>query len=284
MRMAGKVVIVTGSTRGIGKGIARCCAQAGAQVIVTGRSQERGEAVVEGIQKSGGEASFIRADLGEEDEVRALIEQTVKRYGKLTTLINNAASTDLIINEQDHAVDKHNTQAWEKILRICLTAVMWSSKYAIPMIRQAGGGSIIHIGSAIVYSGGEDEDAYMAAKSALIGLTRSMAAEYACDNITVNCLHPGFFAGDYEDLKTKEPFASTFRKAQLAKQWGEPEDMGWACVWLASNEGKFVTGTNIPIDGGMSIKSPVARLFGEEGAFAQSGMDDPTNRASRDAR
>lgn len=264
MRMSGKVAIVTGSTRGIGKGIAHCCAREGARVVVTGRSVERGEAVVADIKRQGGEAVFIRADIGREEEVRGLIEEAVRHHGRLTTLINNAASLDLIAGGMDHAVDKHDTESWEKILRLCLTSVMWASKYAIPEIRKAGGGSIIHVGSGSIHAGNMDIDAYMAAKSALVGLTRSMAAEYARDAIRVNCLHPGFFTGDDPEQRTIEPYASIFLNSQLLRRWGETEDMGWACVWLASDEGRFVTGTNIPIDGGQSVKSPIKPLFREE--------------------
>lgn len=264
MRMRGKVVLVTGSTRGIGKGIAHCCAEEGAHVVVHGRSAERGEAVVNDIRKTGGEAIFLAADIGREEEVRGLIEKIVKHYGRLTTLINNAAPLDLIGSGQDHAVDAHNVEAWEKILRLCLTSVMVASKYAIPEIRQAGGGSIIHIGSGSVHAGNMDIDAYMASKSALVGLTRSMAAEYARDGIRVNCLHPGFFTGDDPEQRTMEPYASIFLGSQLLRYWGETEDIGWACVWLASDEGKFVTGTNIPVDGGQSIKSPIKPLFRTE--------------------
>ena len=282
MRMADNVAIVTGATRGIGKGIAYCLAKEGAKVVVTGRSAERGEAVVSNIKAKGGEAFFIRGDIGSEDDVRSLIEQAVKRYGKLNTLINNAAPTDMIINEMDKAIDQLPTKNWEDVMRVSLTSVFWASKYAVPEIKKAGGGAIIHIGSAVAYYGQEGEAAYTAAKGAMAALTRSMAADYGRYAIRVNTLHPGFFAGDYTDLKTTEPFASVFKKAQLVPQWGEPEDIGWACVWLASGEGKFVTGVNIPIDGGMTAKSPVEPLFGEEGAFARSGMDDPTNRADRE--
>src|ERR1700682_3872900 len=177
MRLQDKVALVSGSTRGIGRTIAEMFAREGAKVAVTGRTVDRGQKVVAGVREAGGEADFFRLDINEEASVQGVVEATVERFGKLDTLINNAAPTD-VVSTTVKPLQEYTTEEWERILRGTLTGnVFWSCKYVIPHLAAAGGGSIVNISSAQSVVGFSGFSAYGAAKGAINALTPILAVE-----------------------------------------------------------------------------------------------------------
>jgi NAD(P)-dependent dehydrogenase (short-subunit alcohol dehydrogenase family) len=221
-------------------------AREGAKVAVTGRTVDRGEKVVAIIREAGGEAEFFRLDINDESSVRSVIDGTVERFGKLDTLINNAAPTDLVSTNVKSLVD-HTTEDWERIIRGTLTGnVFWACKYAIPHLAAAGGGSIVNISSAQALVGLSGFSAYGAAKGAINALTPILAVENAPLNIRVNTIVVGRVISHKADTGVG---VGGGRLTRL----GVPNDIAYAATWLASDESAFVTGSLVVADGGFTI-------------------------------
>jgi NAD(P)-dependent dehydrogenase (short-subunit alcohol dehydrogenase family) len=258
-RLDGAVAVVTGSTRGIGRATAVRFALEGASVVVTGRTEDAGRAVEREIRESGGEATFVRTDLASEEDVVAMVATAVDRYGKLTTLVNNAAPTELMgPGRLDRRVTELENDAWDSIMLVALKAVVWACKYSIPEMAKAGGGSIVNISSAASMLGTPGLDTYTAAKGALNTLTRSMAVEYAPDNIRSNCIVSGMVLTSEGAFKMMEdPVIGGATRAMHLTRLGLPEDIANAALFLASDEAAFITGAVIPVDGGVTARMPV---------------------------
>jgi NAD(P)-dependent dehydrogenase (short-subunit alcohol dehydrogenase family) len=247
MRLEGKVALVSGSTRGIGRSIAQMFAAEGAKVAVTGRTVERGKKVVNLIRSEGGEAEFFELDVTREDSMAGVIDAVVDRFGALTTLVNNAAPTLEISSNIKPLVDV-TTEEWNHILVSALTGnVFWACKYGIPHLAAAGGGSIINIssGQSVVGMGGFS--AYAAAKSAMNSLTRSVAVEEAPRNIRCNTILVG-------RVVAKGDTGAGITPGHLTRL-GVPNDIAYAAVFLASDESAFVTGSMLTADGGFTINA-----------------------------
>jgi NAD(P)-dependent dehydrogenase (short-subunit alcohol dehydrogenase family) len=259
VRLADKVAIVTGSTRGIGRATAIRFAAEGAGVIITGRSEDEGKEVERQIVEAGGKATYVRTDLGKEDDVRGMVKAAVDGYGKLTTLVNNAAPTELMgPGRLDRRVTELENDAWDSIMLVALKAVVWACKYSIPEMANAGGGTIVNISSAASLLGTPGLDTYTAAKGALNTLTRSMAVEYAPDNIRSNCIVSGMVLTSEGAFKMMEdPVIGGATKAMHLTRLGLPEDIANAALFLASDESAFITGAVIPVDGGVTARMPV---------------------------
>jgi NAD(P)-dependent dehydrogenase (short-subunit alcohol dehydrogenase family) len=260
--MQGKVAVVTGSTRGIGRGIAEMFAAEGARVVVCGRSRDDGEEVRAGIVAKGGEAIFVPTDVGIEDQVRALMQAAVDTYGRLDVLVNNAAPTELMgPGREDRAVDAMTTESWDRILRVALTAVFWCCKYAVPAMRTAGGGAILNISSGASTHGVGGLDAYTAAKGAMNALTRSLAVEYAADGIRTNCLVLGMvLTSPGAHVMVDDPVLGPAIKAIHLTRVGIPDDVAYAATYLCSDEAAFVTGAELAVDGGVTCRLAVPNI------------------------
>jgi NAD(P)-dependent dehydrogenase (short-subunit alcohol dehydrogenase family) len=232
----------------------------GAKVVVTGRTRDLGRAVETEIRALGGEAIYVPTDVGHEEEVMAAVDAASGRYGSLTTLVNNAAPTDLMMNSVDGAIADLTTDAWEQIIRLTLTSAFWATKYALVEMLGREEGSIINISSAAAMSGAVGIDAYTAAKGGMISLTRSVAVEYGPRGIRSNCLVLGFVPGDNAPMAADPALSAAFHGAQLVSRFGHPRDVAYAATWLASDEASFVTGVVLPIDGGMIAKSNIPDL------------------------
>jgi NAD(P)-dependent dehydrogenase (short-subunit alcohol dehydrogenase family) len=263
-RMEGKVAIVTGSTRGIGRATALRFAREGARVVVTGRTEDAGREVEEEIRAAGGEGVFVPTDLAREDDVVAMVSTAMERYGALTTLVNNAAPTELMgPGRLDRRVTELENDAWDSIMLVALKAVIWSCKHAIPaMIESAksgfDGAAIVNISSAASILGTPGLDTYTAAKGALNALTRSLAVEYAPDDIRVNCIVSGMVLTSEGAWKMMDdPVIGGATKAMHLTRLGMPDDIANAALFLASDESAFVTGAVIPVDGGVTARMPV---------------------------
>jgi NAD(P)-dependent dehydrogenase (short-subunit alcohol dehydrogenase family) len=250
--LAGEVAIVTGSTAGLGVEVARRFAAEGASVVITGRSAERGEAVAASID---GEAAFVAADLSSEAAASALVGAAVERYGSLTVLVNNAVYVD----EGGGSVLDVDTAAWDRAFRVNVTAPMWLCRAAIPHLRAAGHGSIVNVSSRAAERASRGMAAYVASKGALNALTRSVAVDFAADAIRCNTISPGYVLNDRRDATITDDQRAT-REAMHLLGLGAADDVAWLAVYLASSESRWLTGVNVPLDGGSSYAR--ARVLG----------------------
>jgi NAD(P)-dependent dehydrogenase (short-subunit alcohol dehydrogenase family) len=243
-RLAGETAIVTGSTSGLGKEIARLFAAEGAQVAVTGRDATRGEAAVKAISAAGGEAVFFAADLADPDQCTDLVRRVVAQLGGLTVLVNNAieASGDGPVTEVDLA-------AWERKLRVNLTAPAWLCRAAIPEMIRCGRGSIVNVSSRAAERGTPGQAGYTASKGGLNALTRSIAIDYARKGIRCNSITPGYILHERRDAAiTPEKLARV--QGQHLTRLATATDVALACVYLASRESEVITGIDLPVSGG----------------------------------
>jgi NAD(P)-dependent dehydrogenase (short-subunit alcohol dehydrogenase family) len=250
-RLAGETILITGSTKGLGRAMAETFAAEGARVAVSGRSESDGKEVVAGITDAGGQAMFVRLDVTDESSVRDAVTQSVQTFGKLTGLVNNAAWVQGRW-KVDGPVTEISLENWEKILRVNLTGAFLASKYALPEIAKAGGGAVLNMSSVSAMRGRIGVDAYTASKGALVSLTRSMAYYYARYGIRVNCLVPGFIDTGQPSIKAmaSDPvFGAQLMRHYLGKL-GRPEDVALTAAHLMSHEAAFTTATIITVDGG----------------------------------
>ena len=257
MRLDGKVAIVTGSTAGIGKGAAVLFAKEGARVVVSGRTVDAGERVVEEIRAGGGEAMFVKADVSLAADVQRLVEETVSAYGKLDVLFNNAGtgSKGLTADESE--------ESWDRCMTVNLKSVFLGIKYAMPEMIRNGGGSIVSNASMWgITASHRCAGSYVASKAAIIGLTKKAALDYAKQKIRVNCISPGdigFVGLDRDDEYWSQPdIVKDMETRQPYPHMGTPEDCAYAALYLASDESAFVTGANLVLDGGMTIAEILA--------------------------
>lgn len=249
-RMNGEVALVTGSTRGIGRAIAEMFAAEGAAVIVTGRSKDLGEEVRSTIEAAGGKAIYLATDVGIEADVQAAVDEGVRHFGKLTVLVNNAAPTDLMMTGLvDGSVTDLTTERWDQIMDGTLKSVFWALRFSIPEMIRAGHGSIVNISSASATRGMAGVDAYTAAKAGMIGLSRSVATEYGSRNIRSNVIVVGLV--HHGSPEADNPLIPVLERMQLTRL-GCPDDIAYAATYLCSSEAGFVTGVELPVDGGLT--------------------------------
>jgi NAD(P)-dependent dehydrogenase (short-subunit alcohol dehydrogenase family) len=249
MRLAGERALVTGSTAGIGRAVVTRFADEGADVIVTGRDHARGQATVDEITAHGGTAVFLAADLAADGAGVDLVDRAADALGGLTVLVNNAVAG--AVDESDGPVATLSASAWETTLRVNLTAPMESCRAAIPHMLRAGHGSIINISSRQAERAARGFTAYIASKSGLNGLTRAIAVDYASQQIRCNTISPGYVLNDRRDADLSAKRRARLEGMHLTRL-GEAGDVAHAAVYLASTESEFLTGINLPLDGGSS--------------------------------
>jgi len=257
-RLAGKVALVTGSTRGIGRAIALRFAAEGASVVVVGRSTDDGDAVVTAIRDGGGRAVYARADVMVEADVQAAVATASSAFGRLDVLVNNAAATDLLRvgpDRADAAAAELTTAAWEAILRGGVTSAFWACHHAMPVLAATGGGSIVSISTGAAIRAVAGMAGHSASKAALEALTRSVAADGAPLGIRANSLVLGFISdsGGHAAL-LEEPARAAALQAMHLTRMGTVDDVAAAALFLASDEAGFVTGVSLPLDGGSSVR------------------------------
>ena len=246
----GKVAIVTGGNGGIGLGMARGLASAGATVVIAARNLEKSRAAVAELEGRGWAACAIPVDVTQDAAVNALITQTVEHHGRLDILVNNAGT-----NIRQPAHDLTIAQ-WHTVINTNLTSAFLCAKAAYPALKRGGGGKIINIGSMMSIFGASFAPAYAASKGGIVQLTRSLASAWARDNIQANAVLPGWIDTDLtRGAREQIPglHENVLRRTPAAR-WGVIDDLAGIAVFLASPASDFVSGAAIPVDGGYSIQ------------------------------
>lgn len=247
-RLAGERALVTGATSGIGRQIAVAFAQQGADVVVTGRDTDRGSDVVDEIRRMRGTAHFESCDLATTDSARILVARTVELLGGLSILVNNASGGGV----GDGPTHDITDDAWHSAMHLNVTVPMQLSRAALPHMMAAHHGSIINISSRQAERASKGFAAYVASKSALNGLTRSIAVDYAEHNVRCNTISPGYVINERRDADLDNERRTRLEAMHLTRL-GTAEDVAQAAVFLASQESAFLTGINLQLDGGSSI-------------------------------
>jgi NAD(P)-dependent dehydrogenase (short-subunit alcohol dehydrogenase family) len=242
----GKVVLVTGGTSGIGKATAVAFARAGAKVVVSGRREKEGEEVVRQIKKLGGDAAFIRTDISKDSDVKAMVDFTVEKFGRLDIAFNNAGV------EWKGPLDQATEAEYRRIFDINVWGVLNSMRHEIPAMLKNGGGAIVNNSSAAGHVGLPQVSVYIASKHAVEGLTKSVALEFAKQNIRINAVAPGVIATDMLDrfAGREGEMRDSLASVTPAGRIGTSEEIAAAVLYLASDAAKFTTGTSLVVDGG----------------------------------
>jgi len=246
MRLAGKVALISGAASGMGLSEATIFAREGAKVVVADILEAEGKQVADKIVAGGGQARFVKLDVTSDGEWDAAVGAAVSAFGTLDVLVNNAGISGT------YDADMLSSAAWDKVMAINAKGVFLGMKYAIPLMRQAGGGAIVNISSISGFVGQDGVHmAYNASKGAVRIMTKTAAVQFAGDNIRVNSVHPGFMPPMRTSKTSADP---TWRAKMLAavpmKRAGRVEEVAHAVLFLASDEASYITGTELVVDGG----------------------------------
>jgi len=249
MRLENKVALISGGARGMGAAEARLFVNEGAKVVIGDVLEEVGRQTEAQINEAGGECLFVHLDVTSESNWQDVVAATVARFGKLDILVNNAGIRG------GGTVEETTSELWDTVMDINAKGVFLGTKAAIPEMRKVGGGSIINISSiwGIVGSGGAS--AYHASKGAVRLLTKATAIQYAGEGIRANSVHPGPIATPMTEAMQADPDRNLewLRNTPLGR-WGEPEDVAYGVLFLASDESSFMTGSELVIDGGWTAQ------------------------------
>lgn len=253
-RVKDKVALVTGGGLGIGRATAILLAQEGAKVAVTDILDDKGKELVEEIAQAKGEAEYWHLDVSQEAQVQQVFAEVRQKYGKIDILVNNAG-----ISGVDKPTHEITAEEWNKLMAINVNGVFFCTKYAIPIMLDIGGGSIINLSSIYGIVSAKDIPPYHASKGAVRLMTKTDALLYAKNNIRVNSVHPGFiWTPLVEDYLKQQGDVESGRKhldsLHPIGHVGEPEDIAYGILYLACDESKFVTGSELVIDGGYTAQ------------------------------
>ncbi|MCF7220351.1 SDR family NAD(P)-dependent oxidoreductase [Marilutibacter chinensis] len=255
-RVSGKTCIVTGAAMGIGAACVRRLAEHGATVALFDMQDDAAEELLAELLAWGADAHYWHVDVAREKEVRAAIDEVVARFGSLHVLVNNAGIAG--INKPTHEISE---KEWDRVQAVNVKGVFLCTKHAIPHLRRSGGGSIINLSSIYGLVGGPDVPPYHASKGAVRLMSKTDALLYAGDRIRVNSVHPGYIWTPMVERHLRDSGATDLgvARTEVGKlhplgHMGEPDDIAWGVVYLASDESKFVTGAELVIDGGYTAR------------------------------
>lgn len=250
-RLEGKVALITGAGTGIGRAIALAFAREGASVAVAGRRLEKVKEVVGAIEKQGGAALALQCDVSLAKDAVHAISETVKKFGKFNLLVNNAGTLSV------STVDTITEEDWDRVITVNLKGPFLMSRAALKEFRKSGGGAIVNIGSVLGLVAMKDRAAYCASKGGVTMLTKAMALDHAHENVRVNCICPSIVEtelvkGLFDDSEQGKRLKQSRMGTIPLGRFGKPADVAELAVFLASDESSWLTGTAIPLDGGLS--------------------------------
>jgi NAD(P)-dependent dehydrogenase (short-subunit alcohol dehydrogenase family) len=247
-RLKGKVALITGAGMGMGREAALLFAEEGARVVACDINRSAAAETVELVTRAGGEAVAVIGDVAVEDEVAHMVAGGVRRFGGLHILYNNAG---VLWKDRDRSVLETDGAQWDRVMAINLKSVFWVTKHGIPYLRAAGGGSIVLVGSVSALAGfTRAQDAYTAAKGALVSLNKSLAIQFARDNIRCNIIHPGIVETPLQAPYLSDELRAEFKTGIPLGRIGQPREIAYAALFLASDESSFMTGAEMIVDGG----------------------------------
>ena len=247
--LTGRAALVTGGNGGIGLGIARGLARAGARVAIVARNTEKSQAAARALAEETGVAPLVlTADVSSPDQVAEAVSQAKDGLGRIDVLVNNAG---ISIRKPPQDL---TPEEWHKVMDVNLTSAFLMSKAVYPHLKQAGGGKIINVGSMTSYFGASYAAPYATSKGGIVQLTKSLALAWAADNVQVNAILPGFFETELTDgARAQVPGLYERVLARIpVGRWAKPDDIAGTAVWLASAASAYVTGAAVPVDGGFS--------------------------------
>ena len=245
MKMEGKVAIVTGAAGGIGRAIACLFAAEGACIAITDINTEEGQKVADQIASLGGRSTFVYLDVTDEENWKSVVAVTVKEFGKINVLVNNAGAYS------PEVVDQTNLDTWQRVMAVNCTGAFLGCKHVIPEMKKDGGGSIVNMSSGAGIVGNDNGAAYGSSKGALRMLTKATAAQYGKFRIRANSIHPGpidtpMLHPNTRNLETRAQALASIPLGRI----GDPEEVALGALYLASDDSSYVTGIELPIDGG----------------------------------
>ena len=254
MRLKDKVAIVTGGSAGIGRAICGLFSEEGAQVVIADIDSDGGRETARLISDAGGDAVFVETDVSDEDQVANLVEASVERYGEINVLVNDAAA--FVFGR----VEDVTPEEWERVIGVNVLGPAYTVKHSLPHLRTAGGGSIVNIASVSSFVAQTAFVPYNTSKGALMQMTRCLALDLAPDNIRVNCVCPGAILTQATERhrqftgEEREQFLADAASSNFLKRHGQPREIAYGALFLASDESSFMTGQPLIIDGGATAQ------------------------------
>jgi NAD(P)-dependent dehydrogenase (short-subunit alcohol dehydrogenase family) len=243
--LTGRVALVTGGNKGLGKAMARGLAQAGADVFLASRNEAELKAAVDEIAtESGRKCAYSVTDVARRDEVAKLARTALEKMGRVDILINNAGMN------APQAIDAIADETWDNVLEVNLSSAMALTRAIVPQMRARKWGRVIHIASIMSFVSKEKRNAYSASKAALLGLTHASAIDLGQDGVTVNCIAPGPFMTDMPMSILSDAEKRAFAERTALNRWGQPEELVGPMLLLASDAGSYITGSTVVVDGG----------------------------------
>jgi NAD(P)-dependent dehydrogenase (short-subunit alcohol dehydrogenase family) len=243
--LTGKVALVTGGSKGLGKAMARGLAEAGADIVISSRHEEELRPALEEILlNTGRRGRFVVADMGRRADVSKLAQVTLEQMGRVDILINNAGTN------VPQPIDEIKDEDWDRVMEINLGSIMVLTRALVPQMKTRRWGRIIHISSVMAFGSKKGRGAYSATKAALVGMTRATALELGEYGITVNCIAPGPFLTDLPGRLLSAEEKEGFAKMTALGRWGEPDELVAPALLLASDAGSYITGETLVVDGG----------------------------------
>jgi NAD(P)-dependent dehydrogenase (short-subunit alcohol dehydrogenase family) len=243
--LSGKVALVTGGSKGLGKAMARGFAESGADIVISSRHESELKAALDEILAgTARRGAYLVSDLSKRGQAQPLARAALAKFGRVDILVNNAGSN------KPQAIDAITDEAWDEILELNLSSVMALTRALVPQMKERRWGRIIHISSIMGFLSKEKRNVYSATKSALVGLARASALDLGAFGITVNCIAPGPFLTDLPGSILSDAEKKAFAERTAVGRWGEPRELVGPALLLASDAGSYITGETIIVDGG----------------------------------